>query len=245
MESVATLIAQLNSDDANVAEDAQRALQALGREAIAPVLTAVGNLRLFGQRCALDLLERSPVEMLRQQTEPSVAHAVMPLLTSDDAVVREWAANVLRRGDARESIPLLRAALDRAKRARIPIDWTESVALRQALTALGDRHEIIPRLLTTTMICHPTLQRCWPATRITDVVTALAEERQVLLDLQAWRLTNEGALLIKVPRWEVQLSGSWDEVVERSKRMALGAMVGWIAPRDTVVTLEWIAESDI
>jgi hypothetical protein len=245
VESTATLIAKLNSNETAVAEEAQLDLQDLGLEAIAPVLNAVPTLGVFGQRCVLDLLESQPVEMLRQVTAPSVAQVVMSLLASEDEVVREWAANVLRHVDARESVPLLRLALERTQKARIPADWTEPVALRRALTALADRKEVVPPLLASTIKIHPSLGRYWPAILIKDLVNALAEASQVLLYFESWRSEEESMFWTKSPTWVVDLRGSWRDVVERAKTSALGAVEGWTPLPGAVVTLEWIAESDI
>ncbi len=56
VSSIRGLLDDLNSDDAGRAEDAQHALQAIGRRAVEPVLRDLPQLGIFGTLCVLELL---------------------------------------------------------------------------------------------------------------------------------------------------------------------------------------------
>lgn len=242
--SIAALLAELNSDDTTIAEEAQYSLERLGDRAVEPVLDALPRLGVFGQRCVLDLLTDWPSERIRRASRPSVEDAVVPLLASDDAVVREWAAHALRHARSQNAIPSLRQALERAKSACADLAWTEPVALRAALTTLGDRRQVTPATLAESAQEDERLGAHWSADRLTNLLDALASENQVVLFFQAWQRRKGGFYSVETPSFAIDLQGPWPQVVARAREVAMQAAEGWIAPTDTVVTLEWIGESD-
>lgn len=242
--SIPALLRELNSDDTQVAEEAQHSLQELGRPTLEPVLGALSGLGVFGQRCALDLLTSWPPALLQEAGGLSVETAVVPLLASEDAVVREWAADTLCHADARNALPSLRSALDRAKEAGVRPDWTEAVSLRRALTVLGDRQEVLPGLLAYSMKQDEKLERYWPASSLGELIESLAGEKQVLLYHQAWQPHRDSFLWLDSPSFDLDMTGLWDQVVERARFAALQAIEKWDVPKEVVVTLEWIGERD-
>jgi hypothetical protein len=46
------------------------------------------------------------------------------------------------------------------------------------------------------------------------------------------------------PAYDVDMRGDWADVVARARSVALAAVAAWSDPSATVVTLEWIAETD-
>jgi len=233
----------MNSENTELAEDAQKSLAELGQDAISPILARLPTLGVFAQRCALDLLERSPSEVLSQVSQDELQRAIHPLLDSTDEVVREWSANVLGRAKSRASIPILRHALKKSRERGIPPDWTEPVAMRSALTDLGDRIEIIPRLLQET--CRHEFARCWPAQLLPNLIEALAEEQQILLYFTTWQPHGDAWCWVDSPSWEISLHGPWPDQVQTGKKHALDAIKTWQAPEMSVISLEWIAETDL
>jgi len=242
--AIEDLIARMNSDNTTIAQEAQYSLESLGPRAVAPVLRAVSRLGVFGQRCALDLLTSWPSTLVRDALDPSVEEAVVPLLSSEDGVVRIWAAEALGHAEARGAVPSLRQALERAKRSRVALDDSEPVALRQALTLLGDRRQVTPALLHGLEERVDRLGSCWPAGRLAALIAALAEERQVLLYCQAWQRRAGRFYRVDGPSFDVDFLGQWPEIVARARVAATQAVKSWIAPPSTFVTLEWIGESD-
>ncbi|MEZ5980324.1 MAG: HEAT repeat domain-containing protein [Planctomycetota bacterium] len=238
------LIAELDSDESNVADDAQHDLGSIGADAVEPVLRALPKLRVYGQRCVLDLLTSWPAQLLLDARRPTVAEVVIPLLSSEDEVVRCWSAEALAHVGAVEAVPELRRALERSKQARTPLDWYEPVTLRRTLTALGDRLPVVPARLRELELDDERLSSCWPAERLAELVEALAAEGQALLGFGAWKRRPEGLRGKSTPSFEVETEGPWPEVVARARAAALEAIASWRHPPNTVVTLDWIDESD-
>ena len=244
MHAIEDLLAQLDSDDTTIAEEAQLSLASLGRRAVEPVLGAVSRLGVFGQRCALDLLTSWPAEQVRDARHPSVEEVVVPLLASEDEVVRCWAADALGHAEARGAIRPLRQAHERAKTARVALDDSEPVALRRALTTLGDRRQVTPALLRELEQSTESLGPYWAAERLAQLIAALAEAGQLILYCQAWQSRAGKFYWVAGPSFEVDTQGQWPQVVERACMAATQAAAAWTAPSNTVVTLEWIDESD-
>ncbi len=67
-ESIDDLLAQLDADRSEVAEDAQHALMTLGSQVIEPLMGKVPQLGCFGQLCAIEVFNAlgdvRPVDVL-------------------------------------------------------------------------------------------------------------------------------------------------------------------------------------
>jgi hypothetical protein len=139
---------------------------------------------------------------------------------------------------------LLRQALERAKVAGIDLADSEPVALRRALTELGDRKQVMPVALEECILRSDSLGPHWPARRLAEVIEALADENQVLLYLQVWKYRQGTFYGVETPCYDVDSHGPWPIVVARARAAALQAAAALSVPKDAVVTLEWIDESD-
>jgi hypothetical protein len=241
---VGDLLGDLASDDGNVVEEARLALE--GRlDAVAPLLRVLPSLDRLGTLCAIEVIESWPVDVARRAGNPSVGDVMLPLLRNESDTVREWAAGVLGWIGETKAVPEIEDALRRSKAAGVPAAWTEPVAYRHALTALGAREQLLPTRAAALARREPILGLCWAAHDLLEVVDSLASESQVVLYVQAWR--PEGGQFYGEDGpfdYEADLVGDWREVVARGRDAAAKAASAW-TPRDgTVVTLEWIAEAD-
>jgi hypothetical protein len=126
-----------------------------------------------------------------------------------------------------------------------PPDWSEPVALRSALTALGARRRVTPVLLAELVESEETISECWPAGRLTELVDALADSDQVLLYFLGWQKRGSTYYWVETPKFEVDFHGPWRDVVTRSRVAARRAAAAWIPPANSVVMLEWIDQSDL
>ena len=242
--SISSLIADLDSPDTNVANEAQYSLQARGIAALPPVLEALPRLGIFGQRCALDLIQSLPINEVSQVRDPSVADVLIPLLASHDCVVLAWSADTLGWIGAREAIPALQRALERLKEAGVSVIYSERLSLLHALSALGARNRVLPLQAKILARNEEVLGECWSAQDLPLIIESLAAENQVILYFQIW-IRSTGALYWQeASQYEADLSGPWNEIVERNRIMALGAAQACDLPKDAVVNIEWIAESD-
>src|SRR5882672_1087056 len=134
--TIAELVAELNGDDTNRAEEAQAALERYGSAVLAPLMESAPGFDRFGQLCAIELFQRIG--------DRRAASVLIPMLRSDHDTVREWAGGALGDLDVREAVPELHAAYGRTKDRGTPPDWTEPQAIRDALTKLGAREDVVP-----------------------------------------------------------------------------------------------------
>jgi hypothetical protein len=109
---VAELIAGLNGDDTNQAEEAQATLERYGAAVLAPLMDAAPQFGRVGQLCAIELFQKI--------SDPRAGSVLMPMLRSDHDTVREWAAQALGDLGVREAAPELQAAYERAERSNTP-----------------------------------------------------------------------------------------------------------------------------
>jgi hypothetical protein len=245
MCSLDELLADLDNEDTSVALDAQISLEDRGEEAIKPILFLLPSLGFYGQSCALDLLSSWPISLLQDRYNPSVADVLIPLIRSQSSYVRQESTSILGNLGAKEAIPEIEQALKKVKAEGMPLDYCEPVAYRRTLTELGARTDIVP--------CHMALHQqhfggyglCWPATLLIECIESLSSESQVLLYYQAWQKRGDSYFWQETPQYEIDLTGSWNDVVIRSAELAIETVHRWIPPNNSVVTLEWIGEKDL
>lgn len=244
------LLRGLDDDDGNAAEDARLALES-HPEAIRPLLSALPTMRRLGKLLAIELLEAWPIEVVLSAKDPSVEDTVLPLLRDEHDTVREWAAGLLGWVGAVAAVPEIERALQRAKEAGVPLDWTEPGGYRRALTVLGARTEVLPdEVAALAQVGAPPMERYWPRGDLTRVIESLSSAGQVVLNVQGWRTdaATRGDPMpfywTGAPTYGVDVRGDWADVVARSRSAALAAAAAWSDPSATVVTLEWIAETD-
>jgi hypothetical protein len=243
MCSLNELLADLDNEDTSVALDAQISLEDRGEEAIMPILSLLPSLNFYGQSCALDLLSSWPISLLQAQQNPSVVEVLIPLIRSQSSFVRESSTYILGDLGAKEAIPEIEQALKKVKAEGIPLDYTEPVAYRRTLTQLGARIAIVPYRMAVKQQFD--LGSCWPATLLVECIESLSSEKQVLLYYQAWQKRGNSYYWQETPQYEIDLTGSWDDVVVRSAGLAIETVRKWVPQKNTVVTLEWIGEQDL
>jgi HEAT repeat protein len=96
---IARLIGLLDDDSTEVAEDAKAALISIGVEVVAPLAAAVGSPERYGQLSAIEVFEH-----FRDATADP---ALINLLGSDCATVREWSAWAIAELGVRAAAPAL------------------------------------------------------------------------------------------------------------------------------------------
>jgi hypothetical protein len=247
LPSVERLLAELESPNTFLAQEAQLSLQDHGARAIPAVLARLPRLGVFAQRCALDFLESCEVDAVRGVKDPTVAEVLIPFVedVAADSVVREWSANVLGWIGATEAIPSLQRALARARAAGTPPHFTEPVRLRRALTLLGARHPVVPADVQRLARHEPVLGECWPATHLAGLIESLAAADQVLLYFQAWEKVGEDFYWRETPQYDLDFELAWPRLVAQAHDAALGAAREWEPPGEAVVTLEWVGAEDL
>jgi hypothetical protein len=235
---VARLIADLDSPDTTTAEEAQASLIALGDAALPAVVEALPGLGTYGKRCAIEVLDAG-------EYAPA-GPALVALLDDVDDVAREWSAALLGRLGHRPAVPALRAAYARLLADGTPLGWTEPAAVRDALTAFGARRVVRPPLLAALAEDHEGYE-VFPATRLADVLAALADASQVVLFFQVWRRAG-GTLRWQGHEgsgWELDRALPWAESVRAAYEAALLEASCLPADRpDLVVGIEWIDAAD-
>jgi hypothetical protein len=244
MCSLDELLADLDNEDTSVAIDAQISLEDRGEEAIKPILFLLPSLGFYGQSCALDLLSSWPICLLQAQHSPSVAEVLIPLIRSQSSYVCQWSTYILGNVGAKEAIPEIEQALKKVKAEGVPLDYTEPVAYRRTLTQLGARIAIVPDRMAVQQQFED-CGSCWPATLLVECIESLSSESQVLLYYQAWQKRGSSYYWQETPDYNVDLTGSWNDVVIRSAEIAIETVRKWVPLKNTVVTLEWIGEKDL
>ena len=234
------LIAQLDSPHGGEPEDAQAALTALGTTVMPTLLSALPGMGRMGKLCSIEIIE----ELEYKSSGPSL----VALLRDDHDTVRDWAAGALGRLGYEPAIPELLALRSRLLVDQVPMDWTEQVSVRAALTALGQRRAVVPAALEATVERRPT-GPVWPAAQLEDLLTALAAAGQVVLYFQVWRRHERFDLIGEshaASGWQFQRSDRWTENVQQSHEAALLEASDLPTDRhDLVVSIEWIDAGDV
>ena len=240
VDSLERLLAQLDSADGGEAEEAQASLIALGPAAGPALVVALPTLSRLGKLCA--------IEVVQAWGYRAGAPALVPLLRDESDTVRQWAAQALGELGHVAAVPELLALANRLEAEQVSPNWTEPVAVRAALTALGARRPVLPALLLDTVERRETGD-VWPARHLEDLLLALAQAEQVILGFQVWRRDARWGLL-----WQDNVSLGW--TVDRRASWSANVVEGLAAARmeadelprereELVVTLEWIDSQDL
>ncbi|MFD9414186.1 HEAT repeat domain-containing protein [Streptomyces goshikiensis] len=134
---VEALVQQLDSK-ADESYDARAELIWIGSDAIPAVIDGLPSLGGFGQLTAIEVFEAVG--------DPRCGPALIGLLHSDNPTVREWAAIALASLEINAAVEPLRRAYRACLARATPPDWTEPDGIRWALTELGARSPVVPRL---------------------------------------------------------------------------------------------------
>jgi HEAT repeat protein len=230
------LITDLDGDDTTAAEEAQAALGSYGSAVLEPLMAAAPSFDRFGQLCA--------IELFQEIGDARAADVLIPMLDSNEDTVREWAAQALGDLGVRQAVPALQRAYAAVKDRGTPLDCTEPLSIRIALTELGARNEVVPIRVAALGRHEGKLTRCWAPRDLPEVITELAAERQLVLSFMYWERSRDTHNWKETPSWDLDWSLPWDPLVESARVAALDAARTAGAPDDTVATLAWMDESD-
>ncbi|GAA4839684.1 hypothetical protein [Kitasatospora terrestris] len=236
--TLASLVAELDSDSTETAEDAQHALIARGPAVLDAVIAATPHLAPFGQLCA--------IEVFNAFDDPRPADVLIALLGSESDVVRSWSAEALASLGVIRAAPAVRSAFDRFRQSGDDPSCSEGVALRQALTDLGARQAVLPARAAE-LLRSPS-ELTWPTADLAEVVAEFAAHRQAILCVQFWRADPNGhRYWTKGPdlSWEVDRRLPWEQTVADCRDFALLVAAEADKSPNLVATLEWIDESDL
>ncbi|MFG2820126.1 hypothetical protein ACGFX4_11930 [Kitasatospora sp. NPDC048365] len=238
--TLARLVAELDSDSTETAEDAQHALIARGPTVLGAVIAATPRMAPFGQLCA--------IEVFNAFDDARPADVLIGLLESDSDTVRSWSAEALATLGIVRAVPAVRRAYERFRRHGDDPSYSEGVALRQALTDLGAREQVLPPRAAELLREVGDRTPAWPTVHLAEVVGELAAHRQAILYAQFWHVRSDGRLSwTKGPdlSWEVDRRVPWEQTVADCRDYALLVAQEADKAPDLVATLEWIDASDL
>jgi hypothetical protein len=235
---VASLVQLLDGSEA-AAEEAQQALINIGPAALEPLIAATPRLGRYGKLCA--------IEVLIALRATGAGPVLTELLDSEHETVRAWAAHALGELQVVDAIPRLRFAYQATRKRGTPLDESEPEAIRDALTALGARHPVVPDLVAKLRTDLPTGGEAWPISRLSAVLDELARHGQVILYIQIWAIEANGKVhWVRHDRVDDTLpwDREWPDLVsEAHLRARLEA--GQAPSGDNLfATISWIDASD-
>lgn len=238
-DGIDRLIADLDSEDHNIAEEAEASLRDIGPAIVDPLLAAAPSFDRFGQLCA--------IELLNDLGDPSAGSFLISMLTSHHDTVRDWAAGALGRLGVVEAVAPLRDAYDATKRRGTPLDWTEPSNIRRALTELGGRDEVVPTNVGALAVDDRSMGRAWLPADLIEVLDALSGADQLVLSFMGWAPWRDSRTALLDEGWslgDIDWAGSWSTLVDDAHMHAVAAPQQAAIPPDAVVTISWMADSD-
>ncbi|WP_406369521.1 hypothetical protein OG788_06710 [Streptomyces sp. NBC_00647] len=241
MDSTVTQrVGELDADSSEVAEDAQHALIAMGPEVLDELIAAAPHLGAFGQLCAIEVFTAL------KDTRPG--DVLVDLLDSENATVRQWAAEALADLEIQRAVPALQRAYEAFRQRGEAPDDSEGVALRWALADLGAREIVIPPRAAALRASLDNLDPAWPTAHLAEVIEDLAAHDQAVLSFQVWRIRQDnGAFGGHGPGidWDIDRQLSWGQIVADCRDWALLAAEATDKAPDLVATICWIDASDL
>lgn len=237
-EEIARLIGLLDDDSTDVAEEAKAELISMGPVVIGPLMAAVASLERNGLLSAIEVFEH--------YGDAAAGPVLIELLSSEHDMVREWSALALAQLGIREAVPALRAAYQRQRASGGGPDFSEAVGIRRALTVLGARRVVVPPLTAALRAPVAGLGQAWPTGRLEEVINELAGNRQAVLYLQVWEVSDRGVFWWRHDMLDRDFdwNAPWPQLVEDAREFAL-LEAAFIPQRENLVaTVEWIDESD-
>lgn len=99
-------------------------------------MAAAPSLGRFAQLCA--------IELFQEIGDARAGDVLIPMLDSAEDTVRDWAAQAVGELGVRQAVPAWQRAYAAVKERGPPLDWTEPLSIRMALTELGARNEVVP-----------------------------------------------------------------------------------------------------
>ncbi|MDH6129839.1 hypothetical protein [Kitasatospora sp. GP82] len=238
--TIAQRVGELDADSSEVAEDAQHALIAMGPEVLDELIAAVPHLGAFGQLCA--------IEVFTALKDPRPGDVLIGLLDSENATVRQWAAEALAGLEIQRAVPDLQRAYEAFRQRGEAPDDSEGEALRWALTDLGVRELVIPPRAAALRAPLGNLDPAWPTAHLAEVIRDLAAHGQAVLYFQVWQIKpNNGAFWRRGPGidWDIDRQLPWARIVAECRDWALLAAEATDKAPDLVATICWIDASDL
>ncbi|MER7770973.1 hypothetical protein [Kitasatospora sp. NPDC096140] len=238
--TIAQRVGELDADSSEVAEDAQHALIAMGPEVLDELIAAVPQLGAFGQLCAIDVFTALK--------DPRPGDVLIGLLDSENATVRQWAAEALAGLGIQRAVPDLQRVYEAFRQRGEAPDDSEGEALRWALTDLGARELVIPPRADALRASPGNLDPAWPTAHLAEVIEDLAAHGQAVLYFQVWQIKpDDGAYWRRGPGidWDIDRRLPWARIVTECRDWALLAAEETDKAPDLVATISWIDASDL
>jgi hypothetical protein len=238
--AVSQRVGELDAASSEVAEEAQLSLIAMGPEVLDELVEAVPHLGVFGQLCA--------IEVFTALKDPRPGDVLIDLLDSENATVRQWAAEALADLEIQRAAPALQRAYETFRKRGEAPDDSEGVARRWALADLGAREVVIPPRAAALRISLDVLEPAWPTAHLAEVIEDLAAHDQAVLSIQVWRITQDkGAFVSDGPGidWAVDRQLPWARIVADCRDWAVLAAEATDRAPDLVATICWIDASDL
>lgn len=236
---ISALISRLDDPSTDIAEDAKYALIGQAADVIPELAAALTSIGRSGRLSAIEVFEASG--------DRRAGPALIGLLSDADTTVREWAANALSALKYTKAGPALAQLNARLVRARVSPDFTEPVAVRNAIAHLGLRQRRTPDLTRTLaqLIGHG---QAWPVARLPEIVRDLADHDQVVLYFMIWRVGDDGQQYWTEHEgagWAFDYSLPWPENVTSARDAALLEAAFVQDSGVLVASIEWIDQNDI
>lgn len=218
-------------------EDAQAELIRIGAAALPALVQRAPRLSPGGQLCA--------IEVFRELKASESERVLINLLSSENATVRQWAAEAVGHLGMASAVPQLRSLLLRSRDAGTAPDDIEPVSARHALTALGARTPALPDGLRAVVIRDDRLGLVVPEQHLTTAVEALSANGQVIAYFQRWRPWHDTWTQVDSSSFHFDWDAPWVDLVEQSRDQATAAAASLTPAEDVVVTIEWLGVEDL
>lgn len=230
------LLRELDEHSQGRDEDAQAELIRIGPAAVPALVEQTPLLSAGGQLCA--------IEVFRELEASESESVLIDLLSSENATVRQWAAEAVGHLGMANAVPELRSLLLRSREAGTDPDDIEPVSARHALIALGARTPVMPAGFREVMKRDDRLGIVVPEHLLTAAVEALSADEQVVAYFQRWRPWNDTWTWVDGSSFQIDWDAPWADLVERSLDQATAAAAGLAHTEDVVVTIEWLGVDD-
>lgn len=235
-DRIGHLLDELDEHSEGRDEDAQAELIRIGAAALPALVQRAPNLSPGGQLCA--------IEVFRELEVAESEGVLIDLLSSENATVRQWAAEAVGHLGMTNAVPELRSLLLRSRDARTAPDEIEPVSARHALTALGARTPVMPAGFREVMKRDDRLGIVVPEHLLTTAIEALSADGQVVAYFQRWRPWNDTRTGVDGSSFHFDWDAPWADLVEQSLDQAAAAAAGLAHTEDVVVTIEWLGVED-
>ncbi len=245
-EEIKQLVAELDSDDTDVANEAEWALiNQIGEDCLEELIAAAPAFADFGRLCAS--------EVFRAVGDHRAVPVLAPWLEAENQTVRAWAADALGAIGSSEAVPHLQQAWRAAKNRGEAHDDSEQESIRSALTELGARSVVLPDTARSLSTEDEKLRTVWSAADARRAVELLAAASQVVYSVSFWeRESVRGgwswfAITDASVSAELDWTEPWDRLVATAaEQLMSGAVLDPSSlPPSACAALSWVDRSDL